>query len=589
MSDDLSWLAAPPRIDLPHDEVTLTTVMNAPGKVGRYRVTGVIGEGEFGVVYQAADPARPRTVAVKLLHQPAPRGERAAQAFAVRLREQASTVARLSHPGLVAIHEIDEHDGRTFIAMEHVAGPDLARWISTSRLPSQAVVLQMMDQLLDALDWIHRTGMRHGDVKPSNLLVTGAAMLKLTDFGLSRAQRRVGARAGVAPEYLTPGRPLDHRVDLYAAGAVLYLLLTGRDPFASGASPLAAQTRPPSTFADACRPAAFDAVVATAMARDPGDRYASATDFRDALAAASEQRLPAHGARMINLAPREVPAAPPAVAPTPMPAPAARPALPDAFAVRRALSKPAGAPPMTIAINDRVLDMPAYDPWLRPLAGGLPAAGPAHESALFVHETQGDDAYRAFEEEVERERRHAVAAAAAAASAALTTAADTPAAPVAAQEAPGRSDAEARAEPPLQASVRGLVITGAVSVSAALRERALPNGAAERLAQAGPQGGSAVPDLAPMRLQMGEGEREAGDTRAMAGPGEDIPDEALRRAMRILASHCGALAAAEVLKRVAGLARTIPELHSLLVEHAGDNVDTRTMARQLQAMSRLPL
>ena len=210
----------------------LTIVMNAPEKIGKYRITGVIGEGVSGVVYKAFDPSLQRVVAVKSLHLNLPPDTRGARAFAGRLAEQAQAISRINHPGIVTVHQIDEADGRAFIVMELVTGLNLAQWLSVTPLPPQAALLQVMDQVLDALECAHHAGVRHGDLKLTNVLITSAGLVKVTDFGLARAEGRTGAMAGVAPEYQS-GRLIDHRVDIYAAGAILYRMLVGRDPYSN--------------------------------------------------------------------------------------------------------------------------------------------------------------------------------------------------------------------------------------------------------------------------------------------------------------------------------------------------------------------
>ena len=287
------------------ERTLVTIVMSSPDKVGKYRITGVIGEGVSGVVYKAFDATLQRVVAVKSLHLNLPVDARAARAFAGRLAEQAQVIARVNHPGIVNIHQIDEADGRAFIAMEHVAGLNLAQWLSVTPLPPQAALLQVMDQLLEALECAHLAGVRHGDVKPTNVIVTSAGLVKLTDFGLARAENRYGLLAGVAPEYQT-GRLIDHRVDVYAAGALLYRMLVGRDPYSEALADTAADAlggtlRAPSTIAEAQRPPVFDTVVARALMKDPSQRYSSAAEFRDALRDATQVRVPMHGTNVVTL------------------------------------------------------------------------------------------------------------------------------------------------------------------------------------------------------------------------------------------------------------------------------------------------
>jgi len=517
----------------------VTMVMNAPQTVGRYRITGVVGEGATGVVYKAFDTELHRVVAVKLLRGFVPGDAAAAAAFADRLSEQMGAVARLAHPGIVTVHEVGESAGRPFVAMEFVAGMDLGQWLAAAPLPPLPLVLQVMDELLDALDAAHRAGARHGDIKPANVIITGAGSIKITDFGLARAEGRQAERAGVAPEYQS-GRLIDHRVDVYAAGALFYRMLAGRDAFGdgwAGADGLGATVRPPSTIADAGRPAAFDAIVARAMAHEPGQRFASAGDFRDALHQAAQGRpsVPVDGG--VPLSPAERAAAAAA-----QQRQAAGKAPPTGEAA-------ASLPVLTIAIPDSVLSMPAYDPWAP--APGAPAPAAPPESALAdglvdAHpeaELASPPGQRSAADAAAQAARSAVSAAAIAAEAARVRAASRSAA---LQLPPG----------PPPAAAGAIVVSGPVSASPAAPDAPAP---------------------------------AAGDLQ-LAHPveGEQIPAEALRRVLRILSAHFGDLAG-DILKQVAGRARTIPELHALLLERAGAGIDKKKMAKQLKAVAKLPL
>jgi hypothetical protein len=551
----------------------VTIVMNAPEKIGKYRITGVIGEGVSGVVYKAFDATLQRVVAVKSLHLNLPVDARAARAFAGRLGEQAQSIARVNHPGIVNIHQVDEADGRAFVAMEHVAGLNLAQWLSVTPLPPQAALLQVMDQLLDALECAHLAGVRHGDVKLTNVIVTSAGLVKLTDFGLARAEGRSGLLAGVAPEYQT-GRLIDHRVDVYAAGAILYRMLVGRDPYSGALADTAADAlggtlRAPSTIAEAQRPPVFDTVVARALMKDPSQRYGSAAEFRDALRDTTQVRVPVHGTRVVTL---DSSAAATAATIAPMlgePAPQAAPA--DAFPGRRAApSGPAAAsvPMLTIAIPDSMLAMPSYDPWAH---GQPPVASPGDrpDTELASDLIPNDERYAAFRGQVERDRRASVVSAAAAATAALSAAADTAAAepaplPSVRRAAPPSANMPAVMSFPNETPVMergGIVITGSVTQPMSVRDRALPNGAAEL-----------GPDLA----------------LPLAGDGVGIPAEALRRVMRVLSGHFGDMAS-EILMRAAPRAGTIPELHTLLLAQAGGGIDKKKLGKQLRAIAKLPL
>jgi hypothetical protein len=553
----------------------VTIVMNAPEKIGKYRITGVIGEGLSGVVYKAFDATLQRVVAVKSLHLNLPVDARAARAFAGRLGEQAQAIARVNHPGIVNIHQVDEADGRAFIAMEHVAGLNLAQWLSVTPLPPQAALLQVMDQLLDALESAHLAGVRHGDLKLTNVIVTSAGLVKLTDFGLARAEGRSGQLAGVAPEYQT-GRLIDHRVDVYAAGSILYRMLVGRDPYSGALADTAADAlggtlRAPSTIAEAQRPPVFDTVVARALMKDPSQRYGSAAEFRDALRDATQVRLPMHGTRVVTLGSNAAAATAATIAPMlGEPAPGAASAA-DAFSGRRAApSGPAAAsvPMLTIAIPDSMLAMPSYDPWAH---AGPPAtsAGDRPDTELASDLVPNDERYAAFRGQVERDRRASVVSAAAAATAALSAAADTAAAEPAPLPPVRRAPQPGAALPavmsfPNEAPVMergGIVITGSVTQPMSVRDRALPHGAAELGAD----------------LEL-----------PLAGDGVGIPAEALRRVMRVLSAHFGDMAP-EILMRAAPRAGTIPELHTLLLAQAGGGIDKKKLGKQLRAIAKLPL
>jgi serine/threonine-protein kinase len=514
---------------------------------------------------------------VKSLHLNLPVDARAARAFAGRLGEQAQAIARVNHPGIVNIHQVDEADGRAFIAMEHVAGLNLAQWLSVTPLPPQAALLQVMDQLLDALESAHLAGVRHGDVKLTNVIITSAGAVKLTDFGLARAEGRSGAMAGVAPEYLS-GRLIDHRVDIYAAGALLYRMLVGRDPYSGALADTAADAlggtlRAPSTIAEAQRPPVFDTVVARALMKDPSQRFSSAVEFRDALRDATQIRVPVHGTRDVLL---DSGAATTTATIAPMLGETAprTAANVDAFSGRPGRTAPSGpaadgVPMLTIAIPDSMLAMPAYDPWAH---GGPPSASPGDrpDSELATDLIPNDERYVAFRGQVERDRRASVVSAAAAATAALSAAADTAAAepaplPTMRPAPPPSATIPTLMSFPNEAPVMergGIVISGPVAQPMSVRDRALPNGAAEL----------GHPDL----------------ELPLAGDGVGIPAEALRRVMRVLSAHFGDMAP-EILMRAAPRAGTIPELHTLLLAQAGGGIDKKKLGKQLRAIAKLPL
>jgi serine/threonine-protein kinase len=269
--------------------------MQSRAQIGKYTISGVIGEGAMGIVYRGHDPHLHRPVAVKTTRQALAGKYGSAAELAARFRNEARAAGRLSHPGVVKIYEYGEDAGTAFIAMEHVDGCTLERLLMTCPVPDDSAIVRVMSQLLAALDSAHAAGVVHRDIKPSNVMVTLAGGVKLADFGIARvdgddpapASRIAGTPGYIAPETFR-GEPLDHRIDIFSAGVLLYRLLTGDSPFAGPPDEVrrrTLKTHPPepSRITDGRRNPAFDAVVMKALAKRQEDRWGSAGAFRRAL------------------------------------------------------------------------------------------------------------------------------------------------------------------------------------------------------------------------------------------------------------------------------------------------------------------
>ena len=329
--------------------------MSVPERLGKYPITGVLGTGAMGVVYKALDPVIDRPVAIKTILKSLLGQDLSGSSAADRFRHEARAVGRLSHPGIVAIYEYGEDAETAYIAMEYVEGRSLAQVLAaTPRLP-EADILTLMDQLLAALDCAHRAGVWHRDIKPANLIVTDAGRLKLTDFGIARietvALTQVNSSIGT-PGYMAPeqyaGEGVDHRVDIFACGVLLYAMLCGHGPFRGSPETvmfkvLNEDPLPPSQVAGSGRSTFYDAVVARALAKRPADRYASVAAFRDALArrVADATAIDAEATRIVVR-----PGA--AAAPAPVPASSAD-AAPSASGTRSATTPIAGWDEATLA------------------------------------------------------------------------------------------------------------------------------------------------------------------------------------------------------------------------------------------------
>jgi beta-lactam-binding protein with PASTA domain/predicted Ser/Thr protein kinase len=262
----------------------------SPGTVigGRYEISGQLGSGGMATVYLARDQMLDREVAVKILDA----RYASDPAFVERFRREASAAAALSHPNIVAVYDRGETDGTYYIVMEYIPGPDLKEIVrQRAPLPPLEAIDDTL-QLLGALTAANRRGIVHRDVKPQNVMVGEDGRLKVTDFGIARAGEQsgmteAGSVIGTA-QYLSPeqarGDEVTERSDVYAAGIVLYELLTGRVPFDGERAVSVAMKQVneppvnPSVYAPGI-PEELEDVVLVALEKRPDDRFESAEDM----------------------------------------------------------------------------------------------------------------------------------------------------------------------------------------------------------------------------------------------------------------------------------------------------------------------
>ena len=260
----------------------------------RYRITDRIARGGMASVYTAHDERLDRTVAIKVMHTGLGDGHDDDGAFAARFVREARAAARLTHPNVVAVYDQGEDDGTVFLAMEYVPGHTLRDTVIAEAPMPARKALAVMEPVLGALAAAHRAGLVHRDVKPENVLISSdGRQIKVADFGLARAVTSetqhtstgvlIGTVSYLAPELVTDGTA-DARADVYAAGVLLYELLTGQKPHA-GETPIQvaykhvhADVPPPSRLVPGL-PAYVDALVARATARDRSLRPADAGVF----------------------------------------------------------------------------------------------------------------------------------------------------------------------------------------------------------------------------------------------------------------------------------------------------------------------
>src|SRR5438034_7121347 len=265
--------------------------------IGKYEIRREIGRGAMGVVYEGYDPSIKRVVALKTIRADQLAGGDPAAVIA-RFRREAQAAGRLNHPNIVSIYDFGEDGGVWYIAMEFVQGRELKEYFETNERFKIADIVRIMGQILNALDYSHRQGVIHRDVKPANIFLLADGSVKVADFGIAHIESsnltQVGTVMGT-PSYMSPeqimGLPVDGRSDLFSTGVVLYQFLTGERPFAGSAATtmqkvLKEDPLPPSTLNVQLSPA-LDAVVRKALAKRADERFQTAQEFAEALRAAA--------------------------------------------------------------------------------------------------------------------------------------------------------------------------------------------------------------------------------------------------------------------------------------------------------------
>ncbi len=279
-----------------------------PTFIGKFRIDGLLGRGAMGVVYKAHDPDIDRIVAIKLVRTDLLEGDDRAH-YLRRFRNEAKAVGRLLHPNIVAIHDFAEHEGNPFLVLEYIDGKHLGRHFKAGARADLGAIGLAILQVLDALGYAHEFSIVHRDIKPANLLRNSSGTIKVTDFGISRAlesQATTGTVLVGTPSYMSPeqclGQVIDGRSDLFSLGCVFYEFIAGERAF-DGANYVATAHKilheAPVPLRERCRdlPDAIVRVVDTALAKNPGDRFASAGEMADALRDALRAIGPAVSAR----------------------------------------------------------------------------------------------------------------------------------------------------------------------------------------------------------------------------------------------------------------------------------------------------
>lgn len=276
-------------------------------QLGRYEILAELGRGAMGTVYRARDPRIDRVVAVKTITVLGVNAEQEQQ-YRERFFREAQAAGKLSHPGIVTIHDVDE-DAATrtpFIVMEYIAGRTLDNLVAESApsVPPLEKALDLVKQIAEALDYAHAQNIVHRDIKPANILVTAEGRAKIADFGVAKLTHQdftvpgqiLGTASYMAPEQLQ-GKAVDGRADLFGLGVILYWMLTGEKPFTGSDTSailykVAFEDAPPVTARNPALLPEVDAVVRRALAKDPAQRYQRGQELAHDLQDLIDGRVP---------------------------------------------------------------------------------------------------------------------------------------------------------------------------------------------------------------------------------------------------------------------------------------------------------
>jgi TonB family protein len=263
----------------------------APTELGRYQIAEELGSGAMGVVYLGVDPVIARPVAIKVVKQSEHMTDSEVEQFHARFRHEAEAAGRLSHPDIVQVYDV----GPNYMVMEYIEGKPLSSLLREGARLSVRQIVALVQRAADAIDYAHRNGIVHRDIKPGNIMLVGSG-LKVMDFGVARlddsnltaAGSVVGSVRYMAPEQML-GEKVDGRADVFSLAAVAYELLTAQPPFPGKTitevvSRVVRGGHIPASLAAPQLPKALDRIFARAFTRDTAERYPRALDFARDLA-----------------------------------------------------------------------------------------------------------------------------------------------------------------------------------------------------------------------------------------------------------------------------------------------------------------
>ena len=268
---------------------------NITDRLGKFVIRGVLGRGAMGTVYDGWDPQIDRRVAIKTVKLQFEEDDEEATEGLARFKREAQAAGRLSHENIVGVFDYGETEHIAYIVMEFVEGRSLKTLVDPGLPLPPEPAAELMLQVLNGLDYSHRRGVVHRDIKPANVMLTPEGKVKLADFGIAKIASSNMTSVGVilgTPAYMPPeqflGEPAESRSDIYAAGAMLFHMLTGKRPYEGNPTSimqrvLNAPGPPHPSDRVIGLSTAWDSVIDRAMARRPEDRFETAAAFAEAI------------------------------------------------------------------------------------------------------------------------------------------------------------------------------------------------------------------------------------------------------------------------------------------------------------------
>jgi tRNA A-37 threonylcarbamoyl transferase component Bud32/tetratricopeptide (TPR) repeat protein len=264
--------------------------------LGRYVIERKIGKGAMGNVYVALDPKLDRRVVIKTVCFNLATSDTDTLVLKDRVYREARAIAKLGHPNIVVVYDVEDDKDMSYIVMEHIEGRDIRQALASEHRFDVARAIKIVSQVCSALDYAHQAGIIHRDVKPSNIMLLPGDKAKVTDFGIAKIADNfsltlpghvLGTPSYMAPEQFE-GMEIDGRADIFSLGVVFYELVTGCRPFAGNslaslAYKIVHKMHIPPSLQNVELPLEIDEIVGRALAKNPEERYATALEFREAL------------------------------------------------------------------------------------------------------------------------------------------------------------------------------------------------------------------------------------------------------------------------------------------------------------------